>query len=323
MSHPVPTDPFDPHTVAQLDTVWGDPATWTAHGLHWTHLPAVRAHIAKCVSGDPALPSLDWFFLEVALEHHLPLKRVLVLACGQGHVEREIVLRGWAESAVALDLSPKILDLARSQAQAEGLRIEYHQADMNRLPLGQAPFEVGSFDAVVGVAGVHHCADLESLYARVAALLVPGGWFLLDEYVGPDRFQWPDTQVRHVNELLDMLPHRLRTTRDGRLKGNLRRPSVEEVIAVDASEAVRSSELVPLLARHFDVVALRPYGGAILHLLLADIAQNFAAEAEAPYLNSLIAAEDELYRAGRLEHDFACVIARLPAAASAPSRPGR
>ena len=261
MSLAIPSNRTDSSDARQLDAVWGDPATWTEHGLHWTHLPAVKARIAEMVSGDAAVHPLEWFFRQVAAERPLPLQRILVLACGAGHVEREAMAKGWAASAVAIDLSSQVLARASAQAAAEGLPIEYHHADMNGLPMGQAPFLPGTFDAVLGVAGVHHGSELERLYADVAALLVPGGWFFLDEYVGPDRFQWPDAQQRHLNSLLDLLPPRLRMTTDGRLKGNARRPSVQEVIAVDASEAVRSSELLPLLPRHFDVQAVRPYRG--------------------------------------------------------------
>ena len=111
--------------------------------------------------------------------------------------------------------------------------------------------------------------------------------------------------------------------RGGQLKGNARRPSPEDVIAVDASEAVRSSELLPLLPRHFELQAVRPYGGALLHLLLGNIAQNFLDEAEAPYLDALMDAEDELVRSGQIGHNFACVIARLPSAANGSSSRGR
>lgn len=312
MPHADPSARFDPRTVAQLDAAWGDPASWTEHGLQWTHLSTVKARIAQAVSGDPAVHPLQWFFQRVAAERPLPLRRVLVLACGEGHVERETVSAGWAESAVALDLSSRVLQRAREAAQAQGLAIDYLQADMNQLPVGSPGFEPGSFDAVLGVAAVHHCSAIERLYADVATLLPPGGWFFLDEYVGPDRFQWSPGHVRHLNTLLELLPPRLRTTLDGRLKAHARRPTPQEVIAVDASEAVRSSELLPLLSGHFERLAWRPYGGALLHVLLSDIAQNFLGDAEAPYLDALLEAEEELLRSGQLDPCFGCVIARRP-----------
>ena len=324
MSNAVATDTFDPQAVAQLDVMWGNPDQWTATGLHWTHLPEVLRRISERVTGDPALTTWAWFFQHVGQHRPLPLGRVLVLGCGHGHLERAIARHGGlVDSLVAVDLSPQALAGARAQAEAEGLAIEYRQADMNQLPLGQPGFEAGSFDAVLGVSGVHHCEALESLYDGVATLLKPGGWFFLDEYVGPTRFQWTDGQLRLINELLDMLPPRLRMSRDGRLRAQQRRPTIEEMISGDASEAVRSAEIVPLLDRRFEVVSLRPYGGSILQVLLAEIAQHYLEPAERPYLDALLAAEDELHRSGRLDDDFACVIARVPDAASAPSTAAR
>jgi hypothetical protein len=93
------------------------------------------------------------------------------------------------------------------------------------------------------------------------------------------------------------------------------------VVAVDPSEAICSSRLLPLLPEYFTSVRVRPYGGAILHMLLAGVAQNFTGTSGEAYLRSVMAAEDELYQAGQLDHDFACVIARAPA--SAPATPDR
>ena len=47
------------------------------------------------------------------------------------------------------------------------------------------------------------------------------------------------------------------------------------MIAADPSEAVRSAEIVPLLSQYFDILEVRELGGALPHLGLADIAQNF------------------------------------------------
>lgn len=307
----------------QLDSVWGDPATWVANGLQWTHLPEVSASMHAQVSGDPSVTPLEWFFSVVKTTQPTPVARVLVLGCGQGHVERQIAKYGWAREILATDLSAKVLEVARANAVAANAPIKYVQADMNCLPVGHPGFEPGSFDVVLGVSCVHHCADLENLYASILKLLSPSGWLFLDEYVGPDRFQYPNNQVRFMNQLLDILPERLRKTRDGRIKGNLWRPSVEEVIEVDPSEAIRSFDILPLLDRHFDIYERRPYGGALLRVVLADIAQNFKDKASEAYLHSLLQAEDDLFRAGRLQRDLACVIAHVPTAASASPTEGR
>lgn len=323
MSHRHASSDIDHLLAERLDSVWGDPATWVANGLQWTHLPAVSGHVHAQVSGDPSISPIEWFFSVVNKEQSTPVARALVLGCGQGHVERQIAEYGWANQIIATDLSAKVLDVARANAAAVGASIEYVQADMNCLAVGYPSFEPGSFDVVLGVSCVHHCADLEHLYASILKLLTPSGWLFLDEYVGPNRFQYPNSQVRFMNQLLDILPERLRKTRDDRIKGNLWRPSAEEVVAVDPSEAVRSCDILPLLDRHFDIYEHRPYGGALLRVVLADIAQNFKDKAVEPYLQSLLKAEDDLFRTGRLQRDLACVIARVPSAASTPSTEDR
>ncbi|WP_201262298.1 class I SAM-dependent methyltransferase [Azospira sp. I13] len=304
----------------QLDITWGDPDTWTAQGLHWTHLSKVRERINYMVSGDPMVSPLAWFFRTVSAGQSLPLGRVLVLGCGSGSLERELAQAGWGREIVAIDLSAKVLEVARKAAQAEGLdAIHYLQADMNCLPVGRAPFLPGSFDAVLGVASVHHCANLEQLYRDIAVLLAPDGWFFMNEYVGPDQFQWPDEQMRHLNQISDLLPDHLMTVLDGGRKRNFRSPTVAEVVAIDPSEAICSSRLLPLIPAYFSSPLVKPYGGGILHMLLAGVAQNFLCEEAEPYLRSVMAAEDELYQTGQLNHDFACVIARSPARLPATS----
>lgn len=302
---------IDDKLAKQLDQAWGTPEDWGADGWHWTQLDEVRAAINRKVTGDAAQPPLAWFFQAVGKKLALPLARVLVLGCGAGRVEREVIQNGWAREVIAIDLSAKVLEVARTEAAGlDG--IVYFQADMNCLPLGDGPFQLASFDAVLGVSSVHHCAEVECLYRSLGELLRPGGFLFLDEYVGPDRFQWTEAQLRHINRISDLLPRHLMNTLKGEHRRCFRAPSVAEVMAVDPSEAVRSSELLPLLGDYFVDVQVRPYGGAILHLLLAHTAQNFAAEEAAPYLHTVMAAEDELYSAGRLQHNFACVIARRP-----------
>jgi len=292
-----------------LDKVWGDPATWTVDGLHWTHLPAVRRAICRRVSGSDTVDPLSWFFARVATEATLPLRRVLVLGCGTAGNERTVCERGWAREAVAFDLSAKALKAA--QASASGvIGVRHVQADMDNLPLGQDPFLPGHYDAVLGISSVHHCSRLQSLFGTLRQLLVPGGWLFLNEYVGADRFQFPDSQVRHIARVASTLLPPLMTTLQGVHKNGFRAPSVEEVVAVDPSEAVASSQILPLMAEHFETVLYRPFGGALLHFLLGNVAQNFIDPAGARLADILVAAEEELYRQHELPEDFACVIAR-------------
>ena len=312
---------LDSNLSDRLDATWGNPDSWVANGLQWTHLGEIRNLINRRVSGDAAVGPLAWFAQHLATAGALPLRRVLVLGCGAGRVERELHERGWAREIVAFDLSPKVLALARESATGI-TSIEYVQANMDDLPLGEPHFMPGSFDAVLGVASVHHCSQLRSLFSNVSQLLTPEGWFFLDEYVGPDRFQYSPTHMEQICTLADLLPERLLTTRSGAVKRGFRAPTMDEVIAVDPSEAACSSQILPLLGEQFEIVVQRPYGGSLLHLLLADVAQNFQPPEAGPWLQALIDAEEDLDQLGRLEQHFSCVIARpRPAAIASPPSP--
>ena len=312
----------DPNLSAKLDAAWGDPDAWVANGLQWTHLKEIQRAINRRVSADPAVDSLEWFVRHASQAGAaLPLQRVLVLGCGSGRIERELHAHGWAREIVGFDLSPKVLDLAKAAA-ANIPSIHYVLASMDDLPVGEGPFQPGSFDAVVGVASVHHCSQLEQLYAGVHRMLKPTGWFFLDEYVGPARFGYSQIHMDQVCALAELLPDRLLRTASGAVRRGFRAPTVAEVVAVDPSEAVRSSEILPLLPAHFEVVAQRPYGGSLLQVLLAEVAQNFEPPEAKPWLQALMDVEEELDRLGRLEHHFCCVIARpLQEAGGASSTP--
>ena len=65
---------------------------------------------------------------------------------------------------------------------------------------------MSSYDVAFGISSIHHVSDLRHLFQQVAAALKPGGYFLLDEYVGPSKFQWTDEQLSVVNEQLEALP---------------------------------------------------------------------------------------------------------------------
>lgn len=68
-------------------------------------------------------------------------ERVLDIGCGAGATSLEIVRRtGASGSVVGVDLSPQLLALARSRAEAAGLAVDFIEADAGSAHLG-APFD--------------------------------------------------------------------------------------------------------------------------------------------------------------------------------------
>src|SRR5207237_9684219 len=57
---------------------------------------------------------------------------------------------------------------------------------------------------------LHHLEALEHILAGCAAALRPGGLLMVNEFVGPTRFQWTRQQVAMADHLQGLLPAELR-----------------------------------------------------------------------------------------------------------------
>jgi len=55
---------------------------------------------------------------------------------------------------------------------------------------------------VLALNSLHHFGHLGETMRLIARALGPGGLLIMDEYVGPSRFQWPGAQIRAANTLL-------------------------------------------------------------------------------------------------------------------------
>ncbi len=266
----------------------------------------------------------------IALCERLALPRDLhwlSLGCGTAGHELLAARLGLFSSMEAIDLSPVSLEIARGAAAAEGLAcIEFRAGDLNRLSLRAA-----SCDVVLMNMSLHHVAQLERLLEEIEQALRPGGWLLLNEFVGPRQFQFPDSQLRIVARLLAALPERLRldsTTGDPKVE-YVRRPPAWWNQA-DPSEAICSDRIPGEVERRFDVVDRRQYGGAVLHLLLEHIVQNFdpTRPEDVIWMRALGEIEAILQENGVVASDFALIGARkrpggLPRVATGSGAVGR
>jgi ubiquinone/menaquinone biosynthesis C-methylase UbiE/DNA-binding transcriptional ArsR family regulator len=110
--------------------------------------------------------------IEEALLARLPrgsLGRVLDIGCGTGRMMALLAPR--AESVLGVDLSRRMLALARTRIAEQGLaNCAVRQADMASLPLPDA-----SFDLVLLCMVLHYADDPATVLAEAARLVSPGG----------------------------------------------------------------------------------------------------------------------------------------------------
>jgi ubiquinone/menaquinone biosynthesis C-methylase UbiE len=95
-------------------------------------------------------------------------QRVLDVAAGNGNVSLAAARR-WCE-VVSTDYVPALLERGQARAAAEGLAIEFREADAEALP-----FEDASFDVVVSTFGVMFTPDQDRAAAELVRVCRPGG----------------------------------------------------------------------------------------------------------------------------------------------------
>ncbi|HYF06193.1 MAG TPA: metalloregulator ArsR/SmtB family transcription factor [Acetobacteraceae bacterium] len=126
------------------------------HGAEWDEVRALdlpAAEIAKAVLA--ALPRTT--------------QRLLDIGCGTGALLELLAPR--VEGAVGVDASRDMLALARTRLAERGLpHIAVRQADMYRLPLPDAAFDVATLQMVL-----HYAEDPAAALAEAARTLKPGG----------------------------------------------------------------------------------------------------------------------------------------------------
>ncbi|HXZ85497.1 MAG TPA: methyltransferase domain-containing protein, partial [Myxococcota bacterium] len=107
-------------------------------------------------------------------------QKVLDVAAGNGNVSLAAARRFC--DVVSTDYVPALLERGRERAKAEGLALEFREADAEKLPFADA-----SFDAVVSTFGVMFTPDQERAAAELARVCRPGGKIGLANWT-PDGF---------------------------------------------------------------------------------------------------------------------------------------
>jgi tRNA (cmo5U34)-methyltransferase len=107
-------------------------------------------------------------------------RRVLELGTGTGETALRVLARHPRATLVGVDASDLMLEGARAALPADRVDL--------RLGRLEDPLPAGPFDVVVSALAIHHLDGpaKADLFARVAALLAPGGRFVLADVVAPE-----------------------------------------------------------------------------------------------------------------------------------------
>jgi SAM-dependent methyltransferase len=276
--------------------------------ISWTGIPQVHLNHNFLMTGGRDIYWVDWL-----RDKHFSggAGDALSLGCGAGHLDRIFGSRGYRfRSFTGIDVSPAAVARARELAVEAAIapRIDYIAADLNAYTLPR-----GQFDFAYFFMSLHHIEALEHVLVECRKALRPGGLLLVNEFVGPSRFQWTDRQMEMANAALASIPPALRRDlASGGTKTSVERPTVAHMLRTDPSESVRSAEIEALVKREFTLVGEWNWGGTINHLVFQNIAGNFDAEnpEHQQIIEGLIAHENTVITAGTLPSDFKVFLMR-------------
>jgi SAM-dependent methyltransferase len=272
--------------------------------VDWGDHPTVLALLQQEAFGDP---SFTLFHYLLSQHPEFGQARALSLCSGDGGFEKLLVENGIFGQVVGTDIAPGRVAAANAGRGALADRLEFQLADVNRAEFGEA-----CYDVVFAKAALHHVSELERLFTGIRRCLKPGGRLVTIDFFGPTRFQWPDRQVELANAFLEThVPADLRRRKDGSLH-RVVRPTIDEMMAMDPSEAVRAAEVHSQLAANLRIDQQIDIGGALLNLVLdPSIVMNFlpGQPAHDAVIRRAFEHERALMRSGELASDFKFIIA--------------
>jgi SAM-dependent methyltransferase len=286
----------------------------------WTNNDIVTRHIYRLISGGSEEHWLPWFFNHY-LEDGTGFERSLSVCCGDGAHELGIANTGKVRFVRGFDISEGAIAQANATFEKAAIPRDsyaFEVADADNLALEDR------FDLILSTGALHHVTNLEKLLSKLSNMFGTNGYFVVLEYVGPNRFQWTDTQLSVINGILRQLdPRYLKENR----RIELGRPSIADFMAIDPSEAVRSEDVLRLLPEYFTIEYLRNFNGTVMHPLYPMLDARLT-NTDAPDFDSIVrmilSMEDVLIREKVLSSDFVFVICRSKerrAVAGAPQAP--
>ncbi|WP_044530937.1 class I SAM-dependent methyltransferase [Herbaspirillum sp. B65] len=154
---------------------------------HSTPMPAALSeHVPETAFGLWFLRTPTWTLhvLERAmldLERLIPQRRssypvVADVGCGWGRSLKKLQTRFAPQRLIGMDIDPAMIEAARAEADAEGLRAEFIQCSSSQMRL-----EDSSVDLLFCHQTFHHLVDQEEAIREFYRVLKPGGILLFAE----------------------------------------------------------------------------------------------------------------------------------------------
>ncbi|WMI65923.1 class I SAM-dependent methyltransferase [Aestuariibaculum sp. YM273] len=238
---------------------------------NWWIIPEVIKRWNKLVTGSENL-SIEDFSVKSFLRGQSNLK-MLSLGSGNCNSELKFAKHNQFSEILCTDISEIPLNLAKKIAHKKGLsNIKFQVQNANTFN-----FPKSYYDIIYFRASLHHFENLEYFISKsLKDSLKKNGYLIIDEYVGPNRLQFPKHQIKTINDALKSIPKKYRKRFNLKLyKNKVYGSGLLRMILADPSECIESEKILPTIRTHYKTVYEANYGGNILLSTLKDISHHF------------------------------------------------
>lgn len=292
--------------LSKVKKAWNEYHASSIPGMkkHWWDSPVIMEHCQELVTGDPRMNFHQFLKKEFVRD---PLEKGLSICGGSGEFERELLDNNICKAIDIYEIAEDRVKEGIERAKEKNYAINFYTEDVN-----QALFKQNCYDVFFSWAALHHIENLEGVCEHVRDALKDGGLVVVQEFIGPNQFQWTEKQLEITNRILSLLPERLKKKPEtGELLQRVERPSIEQMNINDPSEAIRSRDIIPVLKRFFTIKTVRYFGGSIYNLLFHDIIGNFDHddEKDTALIRMILRIEQILIEESILDNDYAVIIA--------------
>lgn len=239
---------------------------------NWWIIPFLKKQRNFLICGDYE-KEYEQYVTEKYFNHN-KVCNLVSFGCGEGSHEILFAQLNPNLNVIGYDISQVLIDKAN---KISSLRNVYN-AKFSNMDIYNINLEDESVDYFLFNASMHHFREIKELVtSKLLPALKTGGLVIINEYVGPNRLNFPKEQIEFCNRCLnEVVPlenrkilllnkYKTRCYRTGRIR----------MILSDPSECVDSESILPVLRNAFNEVEFINLGGNILMPTLKHIAHHF------------------------------------------------
>ena len=254
---------------------------------YWNDLVPVVKYKNKLSTGNENIHWIDDILTR--FENFIPFKKVLIVGCGNGWLERKLFDMGLGLEFDAFDVSEKYIEDAEKMKNDRN--INYFQDDINNLK----KVEKKKYDAVFNFAILHHALKIDDAMKKLSESLKRGGLIFNEEYVGPAQNQYSNKHLELMMEVSSDIPEQYRTSH------TLRPPLAW--FRVEPTEAIHSDMVIPTFKKYFKTVYEKNMNGGIAYQILWNNISNFEDSSDLEsikWLNYILEKDEQLTAEGKV-----------------------